>query len=168
MNKKKLSFIVAILMIGFLVFGLTIMKIYNDYKKYHDYYEFEGVVTSVDSDTTTVGAKCENSDDEDCELLSYSISRSVVHKVGDEISIYVSDNCDFYNGGCSAISSKFLIGFKDFIYFAISYLLINYGVISLACVFNEQRKEQNDILEKLDKKISKFSSAKKFDNSSKK
>lgn len=168
MNKKKLSFIVAILMIGFLVFGLTTMKIYNDYKKYHDYYEFEGVVTSVDSDTTTVGAKCENSDDEDCELLSYSISRSVVHKVGDEISIYVSDNCDFYNGGCSAISSKFLIGFKDFIYFAISYLLINYGVISLACVFNEQRKEQNDILEKMDKKISKFSSAKKIDNSSKK
>lgn len=168
MNKKKLSFIVAILMIGFLVFGLTIMKIYNDYKKYHDYSEFEGVVTSVNSDTTTVGCRDENSDEDDCIDAAYYVPNSIFHKVGDEISIYIPDNCNPYNGSCDGINSKLSIVLKDFIYFAISYLLINYAVISLVCVFNGQRKEQNDILEKLDKKISKFSSAKKIDNSSKK
>lgn len=162
MNRKKLSFIVAILMIGFLVFGLTIMKIYNDYKKYHNYSEFEGVVTSVNSDFTAVGCRDEHSDEDDCIGATYYVPNSVFHKVGDEISIYIPDNCNPYNGSCDGINSKLFIVVKDFFYVLVSYLLINYAVISLTYVSNEQ----TEFLVKLDKKI--HGLGRRIDNLSKK
>lgn len=167
MSKKRISFLVGVFVIGLLFLGLTSIKVYSDYKKYSNYVEESGVVTSIIDDYTVVRVINPNSlsDEESSENSEYNIPKTPFHKVGKEVTFYVEvDDC--YYGSCDVINSKIPIILKDFIYVLISYLLINYSAIYLIKGFEGKLNEQNELLEKLDKKVQSFN--KKNDNNKKK